>query len=152
MSNKFSRNVLLNSVFIFLGLIVNAQVQTTSGTTGSAVQVTIPTSISQDGFTGSVPAGTLNPQPLEISFLDAIDRGLRQNLGLGAADVGPPPKELGGQSDRDLGRDQRDRFGSAQLCQQSAGQRPWRTSRRFAEQHGKLMDRVSNRCFQRRYG
>src|SRR5215469_12584793 len=82
MSNKFSRNVLLNSVFIFLGLIVNAQVQTTSGTTGSAVQVTIPTSISQDGFTGSVPAGTLNPQPLEISFLDAIDRGLRQNLGL----------------------------------------------------------------------
>jgi outer membrane protein TolC len=85
MCNKFSRNVLLISVFVlfgFFGFVVSAQVQTSSGAAGSAVQVTIPSSISQDGFTGSVPGGTLSPQPLDISFLDAIDRGLRQNLGL----------------------------------------------------------------------
>jgi outer membrane protein TolC len=82
MCNKLSRNVLLISVLILFGCFSSAQVQTSSGTTGSAVQVTIPTSISQDGFTGSVPSGTLSQQPLEISFLDAIDRGLRQNLGL----------------------------------------------------------------------
>jgi outer membrane protein TolC len=82
MPNKFLRNVVLILLFISFGRFVNAQVQTGAGATGSAVQVTIPTSLSQDGFTGSVPAGTLSLQPLQISFLDAIDRGLKQNLGL----------------------------------------------------------------------
>jgi outer membrane protein TolC len=47
-----------------------------------SVTVTIPASVSQDGFTGSVPAEGLSPSPVSISFLDAIDRGLKQNLGL----------------------------------------------------------------------
>ena len=46
------------------------------------MQVTIPASISQNGFTGSVPAGKATPEVLAISFLDAIDRGLNQNLSL----------------------------------------------------------------------
>jgi outer membrane protein TolC len=50
--------------------------------TGQSVTVTIPSSVSQNGFTGSVPASGLSPGPLSISFLDAIDRGLKQNLGL----------------------------------------------------------------------
>jgi outer membrane protein TolC len=49
---------------------------------GSSVQVSIPASVSQNGFTGSVPAGNPTPEVLPISFLDAIDRGLKQNLGL----------------------------------------------------------------------
>jgi len=47
-----------------------------------SVTVSIPPSVSQDGFTGSVPAQGLSPSPVSISFLDAIDRGLKQNLGL----------------------------------------------------------------------
>jgi hypothetical protein len=47
-----------------------------------SVTVTIPASVSQDGFTGSVPAQGLSPTPVSISFLDAIDRGLKQNLDL----------------------------------------------------------------------
>jgi outer membrane protein TolC len=31
---------------------------------------------------GSVPTGTVSPQPLPLSLADAIERGLRQNLGL----------------------------------------------------------------------
>jgi outer membrane protein TolC len=56
--------------------------QNNPGAGGSSVQVTIPTSISQNGFTGSVPAGKATPEVLAISFLDAIDRGLKQNLGV----------------------------------------------------------------------
>jgi outer membrane protein TolC len=48
----------------------------------SSVTVTIPASVSQGGFTGSVPAGKLASEPLSISFLGAIDRGLKQNLGV----------------------------------------------------------------------
>ena len=49
---------------------------------GPTVQVTIPPSVTQNGFTGSVPENKLSTEPLQVSFLDAIDRGLRQNLGL----------------------------------------------------------------------
>ena len=72
--------LLLFCVFLTAGS--GSRAQTTSSSAGSAVQVTLPTSISQDGFTGSVPAGKLSPESLNISFVDAIDRGLRQNLGL----------------------------------------------------------------------
>jgi outer membrane protein TolC len=54
-----------------------------TATTGSSgVTVSIPQSASQNGFTGSIPAPKATPEPLSISFLDAIDRGLKQNLGL----------------------------------------------------------------------
>jgi outer membrane protein TolC len=37
---------------------------------------------SQNPFAGSVPSGKAIPEVLQLSFADAIDRGLRQNLGL----------------------------------------------------------------------
>lgn len=42
----------------------------------------IPPSVQQNGFTGSVPSGPATSEVLQISFLDAIERGLKQNLGL----------------------------------------------------------------------
>lgn len=36
----------------------------------------------QGQFQGSVPAGTISPTPLELTLHDAIDRGLKANLGL----------------------------------------------------------------------
>src|ERR1700688_356438 len=36
----------------------------------------------QNQTLGSVPTGTVSPQPLPLSLADAIERGLRQNLGL----------------------------------------------------------------------
>jgi len=36
----------------------------------------------QAAFQGSVPAGVASPTPLSLTFQDAIDRGLRTNLGL----------------------------------------------------------------------
>src|ERR1700758_1392224 len=75
MSNKVFANFALTVFFLFLSLSSVTQAQTAATSTGSAVQVTIPTSISQDGFTGGVPTGKLSSEPLQISFLDAIDRG-----------------------------------------------------------------------------
>ena len=82
MSNKAACCFCLTLFCVFSGLGSTLEAQTTSTSAGSAVQVTIPTSITQDGFTGGVPSGKLSSEPLQISFLDAIDRGLRQNLGL----------------------------------------------------------------------
>lgn len=56
-----------------------AQSATTSPAPANAV---IPPSVQQNGFTGSVPSGTATSEVLQISFLDAISRGLKQNLGL----------------------------------------------------------------------
>jgi outer membrane protein TolC len=36
----------------------------------------------QNQTTGSVPEGTISPQPIALSLADAIERGLRQNLGV----------------------------------------------------------------------
>ncbi|HXY52344.1 MAG TPA: TolC family protein [Terriglobales bacterium] len=48
----------------------------------SSVSVSIPASISQRGFTGSVPEGKPTSEVIPLSFADAIDRGLKHNLGL----------------------------------------------------------------------
>lgn len=72
-------------LFIILCLAGASRVHAQSGTTAAAassVTVTIPPAVSQGGFTGSVPSAKITPGPLSISFLDAIDRGLKQNLGL----------------------------------------------------------------------
>jgi len=84
---KFSRNFVFVLCFILSGLVPGlvpklGWAQTSAGPTGSSVQVTIPPSVSQNGFTGSVPEGKATSEVLAISFLDAIDRGLKQNLGL----------------------------------------------------------------------
>ena len=54
----------------------------TATSTSAPANAVIPPSVQQEGFTGSVPAGTLTSEVLQISFLDAINRGLKQNLGL----------------------------------------------------------------------
>jgi outer membrane protein TolC len=83
MPTKFSRNFVLVLCFILSSLIPElGWAQTSTGPTGSSVQVTIPPSVLQNGFTGSVPEGKATSEVLAISFLDAIDRGLKQNLGL----------------------------------------------------------------------
>jgi outer membrane protein TolC len=53
----------------------------TTPTSGPANAV-IPASVQQEGFTGGVPSGNPTSEVLQISFLDAINRGLKQNLGL----------------------------------------------------------------------
>ena len=40
----------------------------------------------QNQILGSVPTGTVSPQPISLSLADAIERGLRQNLGLLVSD------------------------------------------------------------------
>lgn len=67
---------------VFLGLLTPTTAGQTSSTAASSVTVTIPPSVTQNGFTGSVPAGRPTSEVVSISFLDAIDRGLKQNLGL----------------------------------------------------------------------
>jgi outer membrane protein TolC len=56
-----------------------AQSTASQSTPANAV---IPTSVQQEGFTGGVPSGPPTSEVLPISFLDAINRGLKQNLGL----------------------------------------------------------------------
>ena len=81
MQCKFFRTPLLVLLFATSGSVSLAGAQATSSA-GSSVNVSIPPSVSQTGFTGSVPSTGLSATPLSISFLDAIDRGLKQNLGL----------------------------------------------------------------------
>lgn len=54
---------------------MNTATQSTSGTTGTPLN-------SQNPFLGSVPEGKITGNVLALSFKDAIDHGLRNNLGL----------------------------------------------------------------------
>lgn len=79
-----ARSLAFSLVFIFyvLGpLTTSGQTSSYSGG-ASNVTVTIPQSVTQNGYTGSVPLRQPTPGVLSISFLEAIDRGLKQNLGL----------------------------------------------------------------------
>jgi outer membrane protein TolC len=83
MPNPSLRSCTLIFLFVVSSLFTAfGQAQSGPVSTGSTVQVTIPASVSQNGFTGSVPSGNPTAEVLKISFLDAIDRGLKQNLGL----------------------------------------------------------------------
>jgi outer membrane protein TolC len=79
-----SRSVVLALLYMAFVLAPGLAAGQTGGGSAapSSVTVTIPASVSQNGFTGSVPAGKVTSDPLSISFLDAIDRGLKQNLGV----------------------------------------------------------------------
>jgi outer membrane protein TolC len=48
----------------------------------TGVQPGLPQSSLQNQVLGSVPTGTASSQPMALSLADAIERGLRQNLGL----------------------------------------------------------------------
>ena len=63
-------------------LTAGGQTSSTSAGAATNVSVTIPQSVTQNGFTGSVPVKQPTPGVLSLSFLEAIDRGLKQNLGL----------------------------------------------------------------------
>jgi outer membrane protein TolC len=73
---------LLSRLTVFLSLLPALMQAQTASTGPSSVTVTIPQSVTQNGFTGSVPAGKPTPEVLSISFLEAIDRGLKHNLGV----------------------------------------------------------------------
>ena len=60
---------------------VSVDQQTTSGASGNSI-VTVDSSVTVKGiYTGGVPSGSADPQPLPLSIKDAIARGLRTNLG-----------------------------------------------------------------------
>jgi outer membrane protein TolC len=83
MSTTTSKSLVLTLFLVTIHPLQNLVAQTSSSAgSASSVTVTIPPSVQQNGFTGSVPETKLSPEPLPISFLDAIDRGLKQNLGL----------------------------------------------------------------------
>src|SRR4029077_4168028 len=57
----------------------------TPRTINPAANSTTPSSLAgqqQNPFLGSVPTGTLSPEPVALSLPDAITRGLRYNLGV----------------------------------------------------------------------
>ena len=39
-----------------------------------------------DPYAGSIPQGTVSPEPIDLSLADALDRGLKYNLGLFLSD------------------------------------------------------------------
>jgi outer membrane protein TolC len=82
---RLTAGILLSFAGVMAGSPSAALGQTTSVSTSPSagrVSVTIPSSVQQNGFTGSVPSGPASSQVLKLTFEDAIDRGLRQNLGL----------------------------------------------------------------------
>jgi outer membrane protein TolC len=67
--------------FLFLILLaVSASAQSSGGDSSAAPVVSLPGP--QNPFLGSAPEGTATAEVLQIDFKDAIDRGLRNNLGL----------------------------------------------------------------------
>src|ERR1700680_3446483 len=53
---------------------------------GSGSSPALRQSSTQNQILGSVPTGTVSPQPISLSLADAIERGLRQNLGILVSD------------------------------------------------------------------
>jgi outer membrane protein TolC len=76
---------LLSILGLFVPAVRQARAQTSPASTNTppgGVSVSIPSSIQQGGFTGSVSSGPATAEVLKLSFSEAIDRGLKQNLGL----------------------------------------------------------------------
>jgi outer membrane protein TolC len=77
-----SRTAVVSLIFVVLAapsLLAQAAAEPSSVPT-SAPNVSLPGS--QSPFLGSAPEGKATPDVLQIDFKDAIDRGLRNNLGL----------------------------------------------------------------------
>ncbi len=82
---SISRPTAVVSALLFISLALAAQ-----GPAGPPQQATVPANIPlgelysnpQDQFQGSVPTGNATATPLNLSLQDAIDRGLKTNLGL----------------------------------------------------------------------
>jgi outer membrane protein TolC len=79
------RSLFINSRLAFLSFVLAllatpSLLAQSSGGTSPAPNVTLPGP--QNPFLGSAPEGKATPDVLQIDFKDAIDRGLRNNLGL----------------------------------------------------------------------
>ncbi|GAC1429754.1 MAG: hypothetical protein NVS1B11_09970 [Terriglobales bacterium] len=61
------------------GVGINSATSSSEGNTGSGSAASI---FGQSSFSGSVPEGKATSEVLPLSFKDAIDRGLRNNLGI----------------------------------------------------------------------
>jgi outer membrane protein TolC len=68
------------SALILVLLVVPASMAQSAGGSASAPSVSLPGT--QSPFQGSAPEGTATAETLQIDFKEAIDRGLRNNLGL----------------------------------------------------------------------
>ncbi len=76
-----SLRIFLTAVcFLFLCRSVSDLYGQSTGGGGTAPGISLPGS--QSPFQGSAPEGNATPEVLQIDFKDAIDRGLRNNLGL----------------------------------------------------------------------
>jgi outer membrane protein TolC len=78
--NKVSMRAVRSSVALaFLTLTLVAPAGAQSERVPAANPVVIPAS--PQSYSGSVPLGTATPEPLALSLKDALERGLKQNLG-----------------------------------------------------------------------
>ena len=80
-------------VTIVLVASVSAQQQLGAGASPTSTETSTPAAMQSVGaadnpFLGSVPSGQVSSTPIALTLLDAIDRGLKQNLGLLLTDQG----------------------------------------------------------------
>ena len=83
------RKVIATVVYVMLAAIgVSAQtIAPEQSYVGSSVSSpALRQSSPQNQILGSVPTGSVSPQPISLSLADAIERGLRQNLGILVSD------------------------------------------------------------------
>ena len=84
------RRKVIATVFCMMLGAMGASAQTTAPEQnyvgGSVSSPALRQSSTQNQILGSVPTGTVSPQPISLSLADAIERGLRQNLGLLVSD------------------------------------------------------------------
>jgi len=84
---KLTAAIAVGLLMMVFSILAEAQAPATSGAPpgssgeDSSTPALAPT-VDQNAFNGSVPEGQATTQVLQISFADAIDRGLRNNLGL----------------------------------------------------------------------
>lgn len=84
------RSKVIATVFYMMLAAIGVSAQTIapeqSYVGGSVSSSALRQSSTQNQILGSVPTGTVSPQPISLSLADAIERGLRQNLGLLVSD------------------------------------------------------------------
>ena len=82
------RKVIATVIYMMLGAMgASAQALTPEQNyVGGGSSSALRQSSTQNEILGSVPAGTVSREPISLSLADAIERGLRQNLGLLVSD------------------------------------------------------------------
>jgi outer membrane protein TolC len=83
------RKVIATVIYVMLGAMAasaQALAPEQNYVAGGGSSTALRQSSTQNEILGSVPTGTVSPQPISLSLADAIERGLRQNLGLLVSD------------------------------------------------------------------